>query len=346
MKNYQDTYTKNWVEQIIRAQASGKLVAVEAGFQDRYPLPVITELPGVQAARNGGYELNIFPFRRVGIPGIWDISAERLPGVPVIPLKLASVHAHENGALVSISNRSQFSLDELWTAGENAYEYLGKVNRHLAGDKTLCAIAWELTWADDFERPHSLRLSTEHVSVVCSSAAWDMENHQLVAGTLVSPSTQSLRAITATLATNSKKGLTLSVDGSSHYLQNTRRGFTAISGSLTVSGAEGNVLTIVHPLTGNPQEQPADYFYVLAPKEQNLADIFCERLALAIAWPTQPEWVSYLMEAGSEKELVQHLDTCGPDFGSALCVLKNETGWKTIIESGLAEGRIGISTAG
>ena len=346
MQNYQDTYTKNWAEQIIRAQASGKLVAVEAGFEDRYPLPVITELPGVQAARNGGYELNIFPFRRVGIPGIWDISVARLPAVPLIPLELASVHAHENGALVSISNRSQFSLDELWTAGENAYEFLGKVNRHLAGDKTLCSIAWELTWADDFERPHAMRLSTEHVSVVCSSAAWDSENHQLVAATLVSPSTQSLRAITATLATNSKKGLTLSVDGSSHYLQNTRRGFTAVSGSLAASGAEGNVLTIIHPLTGNPQEQPADYFYVFAPKEQNQAGIFCERLALAISWPTQPEWVGYLMDAGTEKELVRTLDTRGPDFESALCVQKNEAGWRAIIETGLAEGWISIPAVG
>jgi len=166
----------------------------------------------------------------------------------------------------------------------------------------------------------------------------------LVAATLVSPSTQSLRAITATLATNAKKGLTLSVDGSSHYLQNARRGYIAVSGSLSASGAEGNVQTIVHPLAGNPQDQPADHFYVLAPKGQDLAAVFIERLALAIPWPTQPEWTGYLMEAGSEKELLRALDKSGPDFASALCVQKNEDGWKAVIETGLADHRIHIPT--
>jgi len=71
---------------------------------------------------------------------------------------------------------------------------------------------------------------------------------------LVSPNIQSLRAITAFLATNIKKGLTLSVIDASHHLQNTRHGFSAISGSLVASGAEGNLLTIVKPLAGNLQE--------------------------------------------------------------------------------------------
>jgi hypothetical protein len=346
MQNYQAEHLKEWMNLIIRAQANGKLVAVETSFEDRYPLPAISELPGVRAGRQGGYDINGFPFRRSAVAGAWDVDATKLPSVQITPLKLASVHAHEAGILVMLSDGTQLSLDELWTAGESPQELLGKVNRRLATDRALCAAAWEVTWDDNFERPHSLSLSTEHVSVVCSSAAWDAENHQLVAATLVSPSTQSLRAITATLATNSKKGLSLSVDGSSHYLQNARRGFTAVSGSLTASGAEGNVLTIVHPLTGNPQEQPADYFYILAPKGQDLAAGFIKHLALAIPWPTQPEWTAYLMQAGSEKQLVRTLDTRGPDFVSALCVQKDEDGWKAVIETGIAEGQIGISASG
>ncbi len=345
MQNYQDKYLKQQLELILQAQANGKLVAVEASFEDRYPLPAISELPGVRAARYGGYEINSFPFRRSGVPGAWDINAAKLPDVPVAPLKLASVHAHKAGLLVTLSNSTQLTLDETWTAGESTYDLLSKVNRRLAVDKTLCAMAWEVTWEDTFERPHSLSLATEHVSVVCSSAAWDAENRQLVAATLVSPNTQSLRAITATLSTNSKKGLTLSVDGSSHYLQNTRRGFAAVSGSLAASGAEGNLLAIIHPLTGNPQEQPADFFYVLAPKGRNLVDVFSERLALAIPWPTQATWTGYLMEVGTEKELVRPLDTRGPDFESALCVQKNEAGWKAIIETGISDGWISIPLA-
>ena len=346
MQNYQDKYLKQQLELIIQAQLLGKVIAVESSFADRYPLPAIDELPGVRAARYGGYEIDGVPFRRSGVPGAWDVDASKLSGVPIVPLKLATVHAIPSGALITLSDGTRLTLDELWPIGESAYDLLNKVNRRLAGDKALCTMAWEVTWDDTFERPHSLRLATEHVSVVCSSAAWDTENHQLVAATLVSPSTQSLRAITATLSTNSKKGLTLSVDGSSHFLQNTRRGFTAVSGNLAASGAEGNLLTIVHPLTGNPQEQPADHFYVLAPKGQNLAEVLSERLALAIPWPTRPEWTAYLLEAGSAKELVRELDTSGPDFESALCVQKNEDGWKAIIETGLAQGRISIPTVG
>ncbi len=342
MQNYQDKYIKEQVELIVQSQANGKLVVVEKD-DGRYPLPTIAELPGVRAGRFGGFELDGIPFRRFSIPMLWDISAGKFPGVEVVPLQLASVHAHQTGLLVTTADGTQFTLDERWTAGESPQDLLNKVNRKLAGDKALCAMAWEITWSDNLEHPHSLSLATEHVSVVCSSAAWDTENRQLVAATLVSPSTQSLRAITATLATNAKKGLTLSVDGSSHYLQNARRGYTAVSGGLSASGAEGNILTIVHPLAGNPQEQPTDYFYVLVPKGQNLAAVFIERLALAIPWPTKPEWTGYLMEAGSEKELLRTLDTSGPDFTSALCVQKSEDGWKAVIEAGLADGRIHIA---
>jgi len=346
MQNYQDTHLKERVEMIAQSQANGKLVAIETDYDDRYPLPAISELPGVRAGKFGGFELDGVPFRRYPVPALWDIQAAKLPDVQVIPLQLASVHAHEAGLLVTTADGTQFTLDEIWTAGERAHDLLGKINRRLAGDKALGAVAWEVTWEDNYQPPHSLSLATEHVSVVCSSAVWDAENHQLVAATLVSPSTQSLRAIMATLATNSKKGLTLSVDGASHYLQNARRGYTAVSGNLSASGAEGNVLTIIHPLAGNPQDQPADHFYVLASKEQDLAVVFIERLALAIPWPTRPEWTGYLIEAGSEKELLRHLDTSGPDFVSALCVQKSEDGWKAVIEAGILEGKISIPAAG
>lgn len=345
MQNYQDKNLKERVEMIAQSQANGKLVAIETEYSNRYPLPAISELPGVRAGRFGGFELDGVPFRRYPVPAIWEISAAKFPDIQVIPLQLASVHVHEVGLLVTAADSTQFTVDELWTAGERAEYLLVKVNRRLAADKTLGAVAWEVIWDDNYQHPHSMSLATEHVSVVCSSAVWDADNHQLVAATLVSPSAQSLRAIMATLATNSKKGLTLSVDGSSHFLQNARRGFTAVSGNLSASGAEGNVQTIVHPLAGNPQDQPADHFYVLVPKGQDLGAVFIERLALAISWPTRPEWTGYLMQTGSEKELLRTLNACGPDFASALCVQKNEDGWKAIIEAGILEGKISIPAA-
>ena len=346
MQNYQDTYLKERVELIAQSQANGKLVVIETEHSDLYPLPAISELSGVRAGRFGGFELDGVPFRRFPVPAIWDINAAKLPSVQVIPLQLASVHVHEAGLLITVIDGTQFTLDEHWTAGESIHDLLAKINRRLAADKALGVMAWEITWADNYQPTHSLSLTTEHVSVICSSAVWDTENRQLVAATLVSPNTQSLRAITATLATNSKKGLTLSVDGASHYLQNARRGYTAVSGNLSASGAEGNLLTIIHPLAGNPQDQPADHFYVLTPKGQDLAAVFIERLALAIPWPTRPEWTGYLMEAGSEKELIRSLDASGPDFLSALCVQKSSDDWKAVIETGILEGRISIPAAG
>ena len=342
MQNYSDTYRKKQAQTIRARQLEGKLLAIDDYNADQFPLPVVNSI--ARPGKYGGFETDLGPFQRsTGIP-TWEIQARFLPEIPLVPLRLATVHAHETWLLVTTDDGTRLSLDEIWTAEKNAYELLTKVNQHLASDHALGATAWELTWEDSFfqNRPRLMRLMNDHVSVVCSSAAWDADGTQLVAATLVSPEQQSLRAITATLATNSKKGLTLSADGVSHYLNNARRGFTAVSGGLTQSGAEGHVLTILHPLTGNPQEQTADHFYVLVAKGQDLQSVFSERLALAIPWPTKPEWAEYLLSAGLEKDFLTHLETSGPDFSAALCVQKNSSGWKDVLEAGIAKGRISL----
>ena len=342
MQNYTDTYRKKQAQAIRARQLEGMLLAIDDYCADQFPLPVVNEI--ARAGRYGGYEIDAGPFKRSTGTPTWEIQAHFLPDIPLVLLRLASVHAHEKGLLVTMQDGTQFSLDEVWTADKSSYDLLAKVNQRLATDHALGAVAWELTWEDGFEqkRPSSMRLMNDHVSVVCSSAAWDEQNNQLVAATLVSPEAQSFRAITATLATNSKKGLTLSADGVSHYLNNARRGFTAVSGGLSQSGAEGHVLTILHPLTGNPQEQTADHFYVLVAKDQDLQAAFSERLALAIPWPTRPEWAEYLLSAGLEKDLLSDLKTSGPDFSSALCVQKNSSGWKEILEAGIARDKIAL----
>lgn len=340
MQSYHDTYRKKQAQLIRTRQLEGWLVAVEDYCADQFPLPVITGL--AHAGKYSGYETEAGSFKRSSAASTWEIQASLLPLSPLVPLRLASIHAHETGLRVTLQDETQFSLDEIWTADQNPYELLTKVNQRLASDPTLGAVAWELTWDESFfqNRPRLMRLMNDHVSVVCSSAAWDVEGKQLIAATLVSPEQQSLRAITATLATNSKKGLTLMAEGVSHYLNNARRGFTAVSGSLTQAGAEGQVLTLLHPLTGNPQEQTAEHFYVLVAKGQTLPAVFSERLALAIPWPTRPEWAEYLLSAGLEHALLAHLETSGPDFSAALCVQKDSDDWKAVLEAGLAASRI------
>ena len=345
MQNYSDTYRKKQTQAIRARQLEGKLLAIDQYNAEMFPLPVVNDL--ARSGKYGGFETDAGPFQRsIGTP-TWEIQARLLPEIPLVPLRLASVHAHESGMTVTLQDGTRLTLDEIWTADKNAYEMLTRVNQQLSRDPSLGAVAWELTWEETFfeKRPHLMRLMNDHVSVVCSSAAWDENGRQLVAVTLVSPEAQSLRAITATLATNSKKGLTLSTDGVSVYLQNAKRGFTAVSGSLSQADADGHVLTLLHPLAGNPQEQAAENFYVLAVKGQSLPEIFHERLALAIPWPTKPEWVAYLLQAGAEKELVTELSTSGPDFPRALSVRKDSAGWKAIIETGLASGKIRLAAA-
>ena len=87
MQNYQDKYLKERVELIAQSQANGKLVAIETEHSDYYPLPAITELPGVRAARYGGYEINSFPFRRSGVPGAWDITCKQANSIYSRPKK-------------------------------------------------------------------------------------------------------------------------------------------------------------------------------------------------------------------------------------------------------------------
>jgi hypothetical protein len=340
MQVYSDTYRKKQAQLIRARQLEGQLVALDDYAAEQFPLPVVNGL--AQVGKYGGYETASGAFKQLAGAPAWEIPAGCLPEVPLVPLRLASVQVLSTGLRVTLQDGDQFTLDEVWTADQHAYDLLTKVNQRLAGDPALGAVAWELLWEEaDFERrPRLLRLMNDHVSVVCASAAWDPDGKQLVAATLVAPEQQSLRAITATLATNSKKGLTLTVAGLSHYLNNARRGFTAVAGGLAQAGAEGYVLTLRHPLAGNPQEQTADHFYVLVTQGQTLATVFSERLALAIPWPTKPEWAEYLLTAGQEQELLRHLETSGPDFPAALWVQKDASGWQAVLETGLAQGQL------
>ncbi|MCX6082189.1 MAG: hypothetical protein NTW32_21885 [Chloroflexi bacterium] len=40
--------------------------------------------------------------------------------------------------------------------------------------------------------------------------------------------------------------------------------------------------------------------------------------------------------------MLTHLETSGPDFSAALCVQKNSSGWKEVLEAGIAKGRISL----
>jgi len=341
MQEYKDTYLENQVRQLARLQEQGKFIAADEYLAERLPLPRLDALPGIEYdPKHYGYRSPWGRFARGPVSGSWLLT-EGTPPEAQKPIRSVTATACNSRVFIEVDGQT-IPTSEHWLASENAYQLLAKINAGLVKDPALNAVVCHLEW-DESEldkRLHELRLANDHVSVVCSSLVWDGSSHQLVAATLVSPEQQSLRAITATLATNSKKSLSISVNGKSHYIQNTRRGFTSVSGNLVAVGAEGNVLSLLHPLAGNPQEQPGEYFYVVAAKDENLAAKFAERLNLAIPFPVQPEWAAYLLDAAGE--LVSELSLAGNDFPSAICVQRDIFAWQEVIQAGLKHGKINL----
>jgi len=339
MQEYKDTYLENQVRQIARLQAQGKFIAADDYLAERLPLPKVDSLPGIEYdAQRYSYIAPWGRFTRGPFAGSWMLN-EGAPPQPQPILQTVSAVVRDSRVFIEVDGQS-VPTAERWLASDNAYTLLTKVNAQLLKDHALGAVACRLEWDEsEFDkRLHDLRLANEHVSMVCASVVWDETNHQLVAATLVSPEQQSLRAITATLATNSKKSLSITVDGASHYIQNARRGFTCVSGNLAAAGADGHLLSILHPLAGNPQEQAGEHFYVVAAKNEPLAPKFAERLNLAIPFPVRPAWAAYLLEAGSE--LVVQISLAGDDYPAAICVQRDIFAWQELIQHGLKRGAI------
>ena len=340
MQDYKDTYLENQVRQIARLQTEGKFIAADEYLAERLPLPRVDELPGIQYdARQHGYVASWGRFTRAPVSGSWLLAEGQAPETQN-PIRSVTAQVQDNRVFIILDEQT-LPTSERWLAGENAYNLLARVNAGLVKDLALGLVACRLEWeeAELDKRLHDLRLSNDHVSVVCSSAVWDPDHHALVAVTLVSPEQQSLRAITATLCTNSRKSLTLSVDNKTQALENTRRKYLAVSGNLAAVGAEGHLVTLLHPLTGNPQEEASEAFYIVTAQGEPLPARFAERLNLAIPYPVRNTWAEYLFEQGLQENLVRKLSLAGDDFQEALWVSK-AGGWHTIIENGLKQGSI------
>jgi len=340
MQDYKDTYLENQVRQLARLQTEGKFIAADEYLAERLPLPRVDELPGIQYdARQHGYAAPWGRFTRGPVSGSWLLAEGQAPEKQN-PIRSVAARVQDNRVFILLDEQT-LPTSERWLAGENAYNLLARVNAGLVKDLALGLVACRLEWdeAELDKRLHDLRLSNDHVSVVCSSAVWDPDRHALVAVTLVSPEQQSLRAITATLCTNSKKSLTLSVDNKTQSLENTRRKYIAVSGNLAAVGAEGHLVTLLHPLTGNPQEEASEAFYIVTAQGEALPARFAERLNLAIPYPVRSAWAAYLLEQGLQENLVRKLSLAGEDFQEALWVSK-AGGWRAIIENGLKQGSI------
>ena len=259
--------------------------------------------------------------------------------LPQPKLQVATATAH--AGYVSIHNNGKsFDLD-FQSCDQVDYSMLRMVNQTLAGEG-IPVVVWQLDEAKD-ETPPIIRITNESAMLFASSAIWSPQDQQLVAAQVVTTSQDLLKAIKATLAnSNSKSYLTVKTPEDSAYLKSARRGFVSVSNSLVQANAEGTVTAMQHPLSGDPQANSEDHFFIVVAPGENVRAKFAERLDLAIPWPVQQEWSDYLLEAGKKAGLVEILPNSGNDFSSGIRVTKNETLWQQLISGGLKKGQIKI----
>lgn len=216
-------------------------------------------------------------------------------------------------------------------------------------------MVWKLIWMEDL--PEIIRLANDSAVVWATSALWDPEAQQLVATQMASPSQQLLKAIYATLVTNSRKGLSIHNQSTSVAVFGARRRYIQIGGNLHAAHARGHLLALEHLLSGNPAEQPEEFFYVIGLTGEDLTRKFAERLDLAIPWPVQSIWAAPLLRAGQNAGLITWLAQAGPheaaeaheslsvsaiptEYAVGLRVSKDVSGWQAVITEALQAGDI------
>jgi len=262
--------------------------------------------------------------------------AELIPQ-PRLQLVNGTVHA----GYVSIHNNGKsFDLD-FPTRDALNYQTLRLLNKTLS-EENLPLVVWELDDAPE-ETPPVIRITNESAMLFASSAIWDTDEQQLVAAQVVTTSQDLLKAIKATLANNNSKSyLTIKTPDDNAYLKGARKGFVSVGNNLAQANAEGTVTALLHPLSGDPQAQSAEHFYLVIAPGESISGKFAERLDLSIPWPVQKDWADYLLETGQSEGLVQVLPNCGSDFSAGLRISKNESCWQQVITAGLKQGSITI----
>lgn len=260
---------------------------------------------------------------------------EELLPQPCLGLATATL---QSGFVAIQRNGTSFEID-FKSSGTADWSTLHDINA-LLRQEAIPLVVWQIAQAPD-DTPPIIRIYNDSAMVYASSAVWSLDDQQLVAAQVVSTSAELLKAIKATLANNHAKSyISVKTPDDSAYLKSARRGYTAVANSLSAANADGTVTVLLHPLTGDPQANAAEYFYLIVTPDESLEQKFIERLDLAIPWPLQTGWAEYLLEAGQDTGLVQYLPASGSDFTAALRVSKNESQWQQLIQTGLARARL------
>jgi hypothetical protein len=342
----QDTFLKNRTLRAISLQEQGCFIIDQ---RKELPLPTLESLTRLrysratdEVGRYFDYETDWGKFRFDPETRSLLVLHKGTPPDELLPQpKLALATATIHTGYVSIHNNgSSFDLD-FQTHDKVEWDSLRMLNQTLSTEG-VPVVVWQLEEAGDEKTP-VIRIANDSAMLFASSAIWDNDEQQLVAAQVVTTSQDLLKAIKATLAVNSGKNfITVKTPEDSAYLRGAHRGYVTVGSSLTAANAEGTVTALLHPLSGDPQSNVTDHFFIVFASNERMSQKFAERLDLAIPWPIQPEWAEYLLKAGQEAGLVQALPASGKDFAAGLRVVNNESKWHELIADGLKTSRISI----
>jgi hypothetical protein len=340
--NVQDAFLKTRTERAIALQEQGMFIVDQ---RNELPLPSLNLHYSRQQDEQGRFYDYETDWGLFGVdPETRSILVLRKGNPPseLLPQpKLALVTGTVHSGYVSIHNNgSSFELD-LQTRDRTDYGLLRTLNETLKAE-SIPVVVWQLD-EDKSEKTPVIRIANDSAMLFASTAIWDDDEQQLVAAHVVTAHTDLLKAVKATLAKNGGKDfLTVKAPEADAFLRGARRGFISVNNNLTAANAEGTVTALLHPLSGDPQANTAEHFYLVVSPEEKLPEKFAERLDLAIPWPIRAEWADYLLEGGQEAGLVHVLPGSGEDFTAGLRVEKNESKWAQVIANGLKQERIAL----
>jgi hypothetical protein len=193
-----------------------------------------------------------------------------------------------------------------------------------------------------------ISITNMHVRVFASSVLWCERTDQLVAASLITGSKQEMDSLLATLATNSKKTLTLNVPDPDYparhrqiTLWNAQKGFIKVAGQMARTNARAQLQHIAHPLSGEIKLDTPEHFYAVAARGEDIQRKVLVRLDRILKVSVMPEWISALIELGMENALVFPLNHAGgSDFSQGYIVKAAQQEWEGIITEGVRTGAL------
>ena len=229
--------------------------------------------------------------------------------------------------------RNYIQVEEINIDLSDASDIIAFVNKQLT--KARCPyVVYEIEVIE--EPTPMLFITNQHAAVHASRVIWDAENNQLVAATLVSSTKMTLKAILASLSTNSKQILRISGAGRNIHVENAQRGYIQIPHEIR----GGYAVSIYHPVCGDPRLSSEPYFYSIGG-----ANAFIDRLQTALPWPFKREWFDYVIKKALEINLVAKLDSLG-EYPPAYRAFTGRdgvgVGWEDILGAGLVSRKLHI----